>query len=1147
MTNEPRLGVPEPFNGQPSGAVVFSIIGSPEVRSTFSTETVKLGGFYFLRLRTNNNAEFNTKKRSIYAFDVQAVFQSQKIGDRPPIKLSNQTHIVIRVIDRNDNCPFFSQDTFHWTVFENATLFTRIGTVSATDADTGISGQIYFVLQPERTIVPFRIDARSGDVFPTKSLAIKRGKSSHIEQTTYLSMYEGLEDYSFRVIARHRGNLSHVPCEFVIHAQVNIRIQAVRSSGPKINSVLFSDIPKPGAPGTAYASIKVTSPSDPQNIQLTIIETEAMAIFELVRVGFQPEWLLRLKAQYPLLSLNSRIGVTLKAVDTEYASVENIPSTSQDFLDVALLPWPMFRIHLPREIKVSVSEVALVNSTIFIINPKLDYYIHNSSFLFSQLEKNEELPFEITKTGAVVVTKSVDLETLRTNLVEVPFTVVDQNNILLSSLADSKLVINIIDYNEHDPVISNSVAERSIPESLPVGSEVLQIEAYDPDFSATRLSFSLFDEDKLPFIFSTTKPGSLILKTRLDAETMPAEFHIKVKVSDSGLPFPRSAIVIYVIRIIDVNEFSPVFVEKSCSAQLAVTSHGQIQILAPSGLELGSFFAEDLDRDGSSTVQIRLASTTVTRPCFKIDPVSGRLLLICSNIGPPGTTVSVYLEATDGNRTSEQPFELKINLVQADYGHVFSKSCQPSNIYEKVQEQKQKRTDYEHLISNSTSIDSFFKRFDVESAPSLSIPPTIKIPENLPIGTPILHFGARFVDPLKPDRVHRLVYGVEAQKTLMATGAMMTPPYQAFCLRGKSTSDVDTDEEMTLEVAAPIDREAFSAFLLSIQVCVLQESLGPCVTSNLTIHIEDLPDEPPKFVMENKNAHTFSVSENDLEGSFIGQMFAEDGDAESKLRFSLRNFKDTFRIHHRTGRISLKKKLDRELVDSYLLTVKVRDVLDLPPLASPSHLHALALNATPDWALVRTATTYVRVNVLDTNDNRPEFIATYDNLVVPADLPEGAYVTTLRARDADSGHNAVLQYSLFGGEADKMCFDCELTTGVVRIAPDCGGLRPGHVYSLTAWVCDLGTPDPLQTSSPFKVTVVDLRVNVWPPRFDAPNGLYEGKLLEGVPIGSKVMQIGGGQPLRVSASDPEDLPIVFRADGGSGLGIFTVSDDGKSC
>ncbi|VDO02586.1 unnamed protein product [Rodentolepis nana] len=46
-----------------------------------------------------------------------------------------------------------------------------------------------------------------------------------------------------------------------------------------------------------------------------------------------------------------------------------------------------------------------------------------------------------------------------------------------------------------------------------------------------------------------------------------------------------------------------VFVEKSCEAQLAVTPSGQIQTFAPSGLELGRFFAEDLDRDGSSAVK----------------------------------------------------------------------------------------------------------------------------------------------------------------------------------------------------------------------------------------------------------------------------------------------------------------------------------------------------------------------------------------------------------------------------------------------------------------------------------------------------------------------------------------------------------------
>ncbi|VDN97862.1 unnamed protein product [Rodentolepis nana] len=241
-------------------------------------------------------------------------------------------------------------------------------------------------------------------------------------------------------------------------------------------------------------------------------------------------------------------------------------------------------------------------------------------------------------------------------------------------MGDSKLVINILDYNEHSPAILNDGAECSIAENLPVGSEVLQIEARDPDFSATRLSFSLFDEDKLPLCFSTNKPGSMILKTPLDAETMPMEFHVKVKVSDSGRPFSRSMMDIYLNRIIDINEFSPVFVEKSYEAQLVVTPSGQIQTFAPSGLELGRFFAEDLDRDGSSAVKIRLASTTVSRPCFKLDSDTGRLQLICSNIGLPETSINVNLEATDGELNLDQPFELKINLEKAGYGRVYSKS-----------------------------------------------------------------------------------------------------------------------------------------------------------------------------------------------------------------------------------------------------------------------------------------------------------------------------------------------------------------------------------------------------------------------------------------------------------------------------------------
>ena len=250
-------------------------------------------------------------------------------------------------------------------------------------------------------------------------------------------------------------------------------------------------------------------------------------------------------------------------------------------------------------------------------------------------------------------------------------------------------------------------------------------------------------------------------------------------------------------------------------------------------------------------------------------------------------------------------------------------------------------------------------------------------------------------------------------------------------------------------------------------------------------------------------------------------------------------------IHHRTGRISLKQRLDRELLDSYLVKVKVIDVLDSTALTSSSGLDALALNETPDWALDRTATTYIRINVLDVNDNDPQFMGTYDDIIIPSDLPNGAYVTTLRAWDADEGLNALLQYSLFGTEADRLCFSCDQGTGVVRIAAECEGLQPGRVHSLTAWVRDLGVPEPKQTSTKFKVTILGLRVNTYPPRVDSPDGIYLGKLREGSPVGSQVVQEDGKRPLRISASDPEGLQIMFRAVGGSGLGIFTVTTDGK--
>lgn len=67
----------------------------------------------------------------------------------------------------------------------------------------------------------------------------------------------------------------------------------------------------------------------------------------------------------------------------------------------------------------------------------------------------------------------------------------------------------------------------------------------------------------------------------------------------------------------------------------------------------------------------------------------------------------------------------------------------------------------------------------------------------------------------------------------------------------------------------------------------------------------------------------------------------------------------------------------------------------------------------------RTGVAVVRVNVTDINNSVPEFIGAPYEAYVGESLPEGAFVTQISARDADS-INSVLEYSIIAGNDEKL-------------------------------------------------------------------------------------------------------------------------------
>ena len=185
-------------------------------------------------------------------------------------------------------------------------------------------------------------------------------------------------------------------------------------------------------------------------------------------------------------------------------------------------------------------------------------------------------------------------------------------------------------------------------------------------------------------------------------------------------------------------------------------------------------------------------------------------------------------------------------------------------------------------------------------------------------------------------------------------------------------------------------------------------------------------DYSPQFHPRSGN-YNKTISEGVLIGTFVVDVNATDKDngTQGHVYYSLPsgNIGNSFKIDNISGRITTRTKLDRETTAIYNLCVRASD------------------GAVPDK--VRFSDGIVIINVLDVNDNSPDFIqnpfvsqvseiAVIDDVIVRA-----------KAVDADTGSNAKLRYSLTSGNVDGY-FQIRSNTGdiVVRKSLDLESVRP---------------------------------------------------------------------------------------------------------
>ncbi|XP_040597860.1 protocadherin beta-14 [Mesocricetus auratus] len=206
-------------------------------------------------------------------------------------------------------------------------------------------------------------------------------------------------------------------------------------------------------------------------------------------------------------------------------------------------------------------------------------------------------------------------------------------------------------------------------------------------------------------------------------------------------------------------------------------------------------------------------------------------------------------------------------------------------------------------------------------------------------------------------------------------------------------------------------------------------SMDPCI-----LHFQVLLKNPVQFIqgeiqLQDVNDHAPEFMEDEIllkivESSHPGAKFplkiAQDLDIGSN---TVQNYTITINSHfhlltgnHRDGRKYPELVLDRALDREEQAEVR------------------LTLTALDGGSPTKTGTTQVLVVVLDTNDNAPEFAQRIYEVQVQENIPVGALVLTVSARDADAGTNGEMSYSLFQASNPVLrAFEINTDNGEIRV------------------------------------------------------------------------------------------------------------------
>ncbi|XP_030251938.1 protocadherin gamma-A11-like isoform X27 [Sparus aurata] len=439
---------------------------------------------------------------------------------------SGTVAIHVTVLDANDNVPVFSQTVYKATLPENSPLDTLVITVSATDADEGMNGEVTYGFDhvSDETQV-FSLNPKTGEVKVAGSID-----------------YEKESSYEMQISAKDGLGLAS-------YATIVIEIIDVNDNAPAIHmKSLTNPIPENVSPGTEVGIINVQDRDSESNRQVRC-SIQQGAPFKLVP---------SIKNYYSLVTtgqldreLVSDYNITITATDEGSPPLSSSKTVQLSVADINDNP-PVFE---EQSYSAYVSENNKPGSTLCSVTARDPDWRQNGTVIYSLL------PGEVNgapvssyvsvngDTGVIHAVRSFDYEQFRSFKVQVMAR--DNGSPPLSSNVTVSVFVS--DVNDNSPQIlypapeGNSFMTELVPKAAHGGSLVSKVIAVDADSGQNAwLSYEIVKSTD-PGLFTIGVHSGEIRTQRDISESDSMKQNLIVAVKDNGQPSLSATCSMYLL------------------------------------------------------------------------------------------------------------------------------------------------------------------------------------------------------------------------------------------------------------------------------------------------------------------------------------------------------------------------------------------------------------------------------------------------------------------------------------------------------------------------------------------------------------------------------------------------------------------------